>query len=200
MASVENYEKSLLRTFIESFEKLDDMKAVEHVDPITWQLAAGNPDAYGRRKWRPIEVTTEPECLDLIYAELPARFPHLYERLILLYRWAEVDLRSFTLLANPPGPGLNALQKKISGDPTLWKCLRKAGYIQFGKGPGGNYDPVCFDIKSRKKKRRDCGIVQIDHEEVLCYDRTRIVKEIAPSFEDLVKAVIRKAGLVVPDL
>lgn len=198
MASVESYEKSLLASFIGSFEELDEMEAVELIYPITWQLAVGNPNAYGRKKWRPIEVITEREYLDPIYSVLPARFPDLYERLVLSYRWADVDLQTFTLLANPPGPGLSTLLQQISKDRIQWESLRCAGYIPFGKGPGMDYDRVCFDIRSRKKKGRDYPIVKIDAEEILCNNRIKIVKELAPSFEELVRDTISKAGLAVP--
>jgi hypothetical protein len=198
MTTVKDAERALLQRFIASFEKLDEMKAVENTCPITWQLAVGDSDQYGRKRWRPIKVATEAASLEPLYSQLPARFPHLYERLVLSYRWADVDLKSFTLLANPPGPGLTGLLHEISKDPTLWNCLRKAGYVQFGKGPDLDYDPVCFDISSRKKKGRDYRVVKIDHEQILCYDRVKVVKELAPSFETLVQATIEKTNLSEP--
>jgi hypothetical protein len=161
------------------------MTTMPDLEPISPELVTGDVDNYGRRRWRPIEVVTDTESLDTIYAELPAKFPHLYELLVLSYRWAEVDLKLFTLMANPPGPSLDGL---LHEDPHLWSFLLKSGYIQFGKGPDSDYDPVCFDIRSRKKKGRDCKIVKIDHEQILCYDRLKIVKELAPSFEELVGA------------
>lgn len=47
--------------------------------------------------WRPIRVDTDPSALDPIYARLPARFPELFERLLLTYRWAEVHQDAFTM-------------------------------------------------------------------------------------------------------
>lgn len=198
MSTIKQYEQSLLRSFVASFEKLDDMRLMEGLGPISPELIVGDADEYGRRHWRPVEASTDTESLEPIYSRLPAKFPHLYEGFALSYRWAEVDLQRFTLLANPPGRGLEGLLRELSKDQSLWDCLRRAGYIQFGKGPGGNYDPVCFDIRSRKKKGGDCRVVQIDHEEILCYDRIRIVKDLAPNFEELVRTTIKLAGLAVP--
>lgn len=192
MASLKEHEELLLARFIASFESLDDMVVVG-VDPVEIQLATGEPNEFGWKSWRPAQVNTESVLLEPIYSKLLARFPPLFERLILSYRWAEVDLQSFRLLANPPGPDLNGLFQEMSRDPTLWKYLLPAGYVQFGKGPDVDYDPVCFDINSRKKNR-DCRIVKIDHEEILCHDRVRVVSEIAPSFEKLVLDTIEKAG------
>ncbi|HET8889674.1 MAG TPA: hypothetical protein VFQ41_12280 [Candidatus Angelobacter sp.] len=69
------------------------------------QLATGAEDEYGRRLWKPISFETPQPFLNEVYAELPNefRFPRLFEQLLLSYRWAEVDLDTYRLLANPPG-------------------------------------------------------------------------------------------------
>ena len=56
-----------------------------------------------------------------------------------------------------------------------------------------DYDPVCFDLSSRKKGG-EYRIIKIDHEEILCNDRLRIVSELAPTFEQLVLKTIEQAG------
>ena len=76
----------------------------------------------------------------------------------------------------------------------LWETLIPNGYIQFGKGSDMDYDPVCFDISSRKN--RDYRIVKIDHEEILCNYRIKVVSEIAPSFRALVLQTIERAETV----
>ena len=157
-------EESLVDRFIACFDKLgDEMVVLAGSVPSDWQLATGDRDEYGRRRWRPIRVNTELSLLDPIYSKLPARFPPIFERLVLSYRWAEIDLHSHRLLANPPGPDLNGLLQQMSGSPAMWSCLLQAGYIQFGKGPDFNFDAICFDTRSQKKNR-DCMIVRIDHE------------------------------------
>jgi len=116
----------------------------------------------------------------------------LFERLVLSYRWTEVDLQTYRLLGNPPGLDLSGLLEGISGDPGLWEALLPAGYIQFGRGPDLDYDPVCFEMKSQSKGR-DCRIVKIDHEEILCNYRVKVVTELAPSFRSLVEKTIALA-------
>ena len=185
-------EERLVERFVAAFEKLDiDMSAYKDLDPIAWQLAVGGYDELGRKPWRPLKVGTAPSLLEELNARLPARFPPLFERLVLSYRWAEVDLQSYRLLANPPGPDLSDLLHEISKDSGLWDGLVPAGYLQFGKGPDVDYDPVCFDMKSRGKDG-DCRIVKIDHEEVLCNDRVKVVAELAPSFERLMLQTIER--------
>jgi len=55
-----------------------------------------------------------------------------------------------------------------------------------------DYDPVCFDVNSWKKDR-EMRVVKIDHEEILCNNRVKVVAELAPSFEALVLQTIEAA-------
>ena len=131
--------------------------------------------------------------LEAVYAKLPARFPPLYEQLVLSYRWLEVDLQLYRLHANLPGPGLSGLLGRILKDKFLSGFLLKNGFIPFGKGTDMDYDPVCFDLTSRKKNR-EFEIVKLDHEEILRSERIRVVAKLAPSFEQLVRQTIEAAA------
>ncbi len=185
-------DQQLVSEFVLTFTKLDDCMTYEgDAYPFRFQLAVGNPDEYGYRRWEPIRVETDPSCLDALYAKLPARFPHLYEQLVLSYRWAEVDLERFTLLANPPGEGLELLLEQIHRDKHLTKILESNGYMRFAKGPDIDYDPVCFDLRHRRPG--DFRIVKLDHEEILCNSRIREVAELASSFRELVLKTIEDA-------
>jgi hypothetical protein len=186
-------QETLLEQFVGTFEKLCEMAEYADIYPIVAEFAVGEPDELGQTHWHPLKVSTDDHYLGPLYAKLPARFPLLFERLLLSYRWAEVDLQSYTLLANPPGPDLSRFFEQISKDPGLSESLIPAGYIQFAKGPEYDYDPVCFDIKSRTKNG-DCRIVKIDHEEILCNNRVKVVAELAPRFEELVLRTIRLAA------
>jgi hypothetical protein len=183
----------LVDRFVLGFAKLNDLRADQILDPIAWGLAEGEPDEFGRRAWRPLECQTNPSHLQPLYAILPARFPSLYESLVLRYRWADVDLRSFTLFANPPGVDFNPLLRRLSADQHLWDFLLRAGYVPFGSGPGGDYDPICFELKSRKQNA-DFRVVKIDHEGILSFERLKVVAEIAPTFRELLLKTIEMAG------
>ena len=133
--------------------------------------------------------STDPANLAAVYSKLPAKFPPLYERLVLSHRWNEVDFRLFRLLANPRQKDLSGLTNEIFKDPGLVESLIPGGFIQFGKGPDINYDPVCFEIKSRRKDG-DYRVVQIDHEGILSNYKIRIVAELAPSFRELIQKIL----------
>jgi hypothetical protein len=185
-------ENDLLERFIASFEKLDDMTGWRGIDQVAWELRSGEPDESGQFDWRPAKTAADSALLDLLYARIPMRLPPLCERLVLSYRWDQVDLELFRLLPNPPGPDLSGLLAGITGDEALWEALLPAGYIQFGRGPDVDHDPVCFDTKARTKTK-DHGIVKIDHEEIYCKDRIKVVATLALSFEQLVLETIERA-------
>jgi len=184
--------EDLLEQFVSAFGKFAEMAEFVNIHPIVAELAVGEPNEWGQVIWKPSKVKTAREQLDPVYDKLPARFPPLFEHLVLSYRWAEVDLQLCTLLANPPGSDLSRLFEPISKAKELADVLHPAGYIQFAKGPDMDFDPVCFDIKSRKKNG-DCRVVKIDHEEILCNNRIKVVADLAPTFEELVRRTIRRA-------
>ena len=96
-------------------------------------------------------------------------------------------------MANAPGPDLSGLLLEMLNDRPMWDSLVCNGYVQFGKAADLNYDPVCFALK-RRLIDADCSIVQIDHEEILCNDRVREVREIASSFRQLILQTIEDAA------
>ena len=186
-------DEELLEKYVATFSRFDEMLVDIVWFPPAVPLVVGDSDLDDFKPWKPLKVETAPTRLEEVYAKLPARFPRLFELMVLSYRWAEVDLGTYTLLANPPGPDLNEFFRQISKDPGLWEALIPAGLIQFGKGPDLDYDAVCFDIKTRKQGG-DCRIVKIDHEEILCNNRVKVVAELAPSFYQLVLQTIELAN------
>ena len=175
----------LLRQFVACWQKLDGLDLKSSIDGLSFNLPPDSPLRAQHDFWRPLHLVTDRSALEAVYAKLPARFPPLYEQLVLSYRWLEVDLQLYRLHANPPGPGLSGLLDRILGDKFLSGFLLKNGFIPFGKGTDMDYDPVCFDLKARKKNR-EFEIVKLDHEEILCNERIRVVERLAPSFEQLV--------------
>src|ERR1700761_175409 len=100
MPSTRERDALLIDQFVAAFPALDEMTVDELLDPIAWQFTVGEPNEYGQKPWRPLRSPTDPWCLLSLNAKIPTRFPRLYERLLLAYRWAEVDLQVFRLLAN----------------------------------------------------------------------------------------------------
>ncbi len=191
--NAEDPRDTLLAEFVSAWEKLDGFRVNDSLDLLAQQFAVSKDLPSGVINWRPVHEDTDPSALDHLHANLPARFPPLFERLRLTYRWPEVDLRSYRLHGNPLGTGLSGFLERITKDKFLSSFAFKNGYISFGKGGDMDYDPVCFDLRARKKNR-EFEIVKLDHEEILCNERIRVVVTLAPSFERLVNQTIDNAA------
>lgn len=190
MNPISKADDALLERYVDKFEELADLNFYPDLDPIAKQLSVGTIEDFSSRDhWRPIRVATDASALDSTHSKLPAPMPKLFERLLLNFRWAEVDLGLYRLTANPPGKDLSGWLAEVSRDKFLWTFLLRSGYIPFGKGPDMDYDQICFETKKRKRGD-ECRIVKIDHEQVLVFERIKIVRELAPNFRSLVEQTI----------
>jgi hypothetical protein len=136
----------------------------------------------------PAIPVSDPDVRDLeaAYRRLPARFPALYEHLVLHYRWEAIDLPRIRLLANP---GPSELLGSLLYDRHLADSLLPAGLIPFARAAGGSYDPICFNVGVRHRKR-DYQVVRVDHEEILCRSRIGPLAVVSSSFRELAVAIL----------
>jgi len=148
-------------------------------------------DVDGWATWRPRRVQTPHDALETLYKVVPGPLPPLYERLILTYQWAEVDLGKYRLSSNFPPP-LEGLIKVQKADSVMFRALSSHRLVQFGKGPGADYDPVCFDLKKRSADG-DCAVIRADHEEILNRERLVVVEVLAGSFRELIRQTLTAA-------
>jgi len=65
-----------------------------------------------------------------------------------------------------------------------------------GEPDTGSFDAACFDLK-QKSQNRECHIVQIDHESILCNWKVRVSTKLWPSFVKLMENVISGTDAVV---
>ena len=182
-------DEELLARFVGTFGAFDDLSASRQLvgsGDIRRLLREVWSD-WGFAQWQPIADTTPRDALDALYSFVPERLPRLYERLVLSYRWYEVDVGPLRLLSSLP-PRLNGLLDSMTKDQVLFATLSAAGFAQFGKGPDVDYDPVCFDLSTCVDE--DCRIVRFDHEEILMNGRLVEVAELAPTFRALVERLM----------
>jgi hypothetical protein len=145
-------------------------------------------DERGHQQVPPQPVATPGAALEALNKGLPGRLPRLFEALLSTYRWPEADLDSVFFFANPPGADLSGFVDQVLQDRGLADSLLPARLVQFGRGPGGSYDPVCFDL--HRSHAGDCPIVRVDHEEILCNCRIKVVGQLADTFRSLVTAIV----------
>ena len=180
----------LIDRFVETlnargFEKLPE-------DEVPPELRVGAPDDFGWCDWK-IRAVDGNSWLDALEQSLaPYRFPNLYLSLISRYRFAEFAAGPIMFFANT-GQGVFH-ELAAFKDPVMSPVLLKQGLLQFAQPDSARYDPICF--AAAKMKKGDAPIVQIDHEDILSFNRKgRLVAEIAPSFRRFVEQVI--AGEIV---
>ncbi len=178
----------LLRRFVSAFSRLDDMTLTED-EALPEELDAGvSPNDWRDRIWRPAAISTPADALSIIHSRIGDGIPALYERLVLSYRWLEVDLRVCRLLANAPGGDLKPLHDEIFRDAVMNDTLIPARLLRFAKA-SESYDPVCFDLS--RFKSGDCPVVRLNHEAILCDDEIGEVQSLFGTFRELVETVIR---------
>ena len=74
---------------------------------------------------------------------------------------------------------------------SLSELLIPAGYVQIGRPDTGSFDAVCFDLNDQRRNR-ECRIVRVDHEQILCNWRVRVSAELWPSFVKLAEYVLSR--------
>lgn len=132
---------------------------------------------------------TDPTALDDMYDKLPARFPPLYEELILSYRWNyPANVRECRLLANPAGADFSGLLAAMMQDKIIFDVCRDNGLILFARGPDISHDPICFD--ARTGKRRSFRIVRVEHESILINNSIVQHSVLARNFEEFVASIV----------
>jgi hypothetical protein len=153
------------------------------------ELATSEVNDLGMSRWSPVRFRTSSDALAILYGAVPGPLPKLFELLLLSYRWLRVGIPGVTLFGNPPGPGLSGFEQEIMRDRYLYPVLFWQRLVEFGKAPGGSYDPICFDLK--RTKAGDCPIVRIDHESIFIEGRGAVVCEVAESFSVLAERVAK---------
>lgn len=190
----------LLEQFVDTFHRFCEPILAREELPVRDETFRGEIEALlvtswsegGLAEWRPRRIETPAASMEPLYRRLGGSLPPLYDELVRRYVWATVDLETFRLVANlPPVPA--SLELELTDDPAVFQILSAGGFAQFGRGPDVDYDPVCFDLRSRDADG-DCRIVKFDHEDILIWEKLTIVDELAPSFRHLVEDVIQRAS------
>ena len=177
---------ALIDRFVEKLNASGLESLPEHEVPS--ELRVGVPNDFGWCDWKIRGAVDRNPCVAALEQSLaPYRFPKLYLSLISRYRFAEFAAGPIMFLANT-GQGVFH-ELAAFKDPVMSPVLLNQGLLQFAQPESALYDPICF--AAAKMKNGDAPIVQIDHEDILSFNRKgRIVAEIAPSFRHFVEQVI----------
>jgi hypothetical protein len=163
-------------------------------DEVPEFLRIGSPNKYGQFMWS----ITKSDCdwiqgwFEAFEHEMHLKFPTSFQSLMSRYAFPAFQCGPVFLYANT-GYELQSAQdftwefrERIFRDKGLVESLLPAGYLQIGNPHETDYDPICFDTKNRTDNG-EYPIVGIDHEEILCWSKIRVVKVIASSFLELIE-------------
>src|ERR1700722_7414701 len=89
-----------------------------------------------------------------------------------------------------PDTNLQEFRSAILADANLSPFLLNQGFLPFARPASGSYDPVCFDCRNSRRKAEP-AVVRVDHEEILCNDRLRVVEQLAAGFDVLLEETTR---------
>lgn len=144
---------------------------------LNWQIAT-NEDA----NWLPDVERRLPFRLPLTFRSLISRytFPSFVAGPLTLYSVGLPDLT----------PGSKEYRYAIFGDRFMSPFLLKQGLLPFARPEDWSYDPMCFDYRNSQRKLEPV-VVRIDHEEILCNGRIRVVESLAKGFDVLLEELTR---------
>jgi hypothetical protein len=184
-----------IATLVDAFvEKVNSQpREPMRFDEVPEFLREGMPEALRERipvdwtSWR-IVKSDNSASIDALQNRLGRRFPASFLYFISNYCFPAFESGPLMFFANTGQDNYWELSRRLFAHPHMSPVLLDAGFIQIGEPFFYNYDPVCFDSNATKN---ECRIVQLDHESILQFSELKIVKEIAPSFIELLKTLVK---------
>ena len=163
---------------------------LDEVPEFLRESAADDPASEptdGWTSWRVVRRDNSTR-IDELEKRTGSQFPPSFQYLLANYSFPAFEFGPMMFFANTGENTFWELGKRLFKDEHMSPHLLRAGFLQIGNPFFSNYDPVCFDGKSPRIEKR---IVQLDHEAILQRGEMHVVKEIAPSFLELIDGAVR---------
>ena len=125
-------------------------------------------------------------------ASLPFRLPASFRSLIARYLFPAFEAGPLVLYSvGVRDPELTGEEFRYAiFDAIMFPFLLDKGLLRFARPHDWSYDPVCFDFRNANRKSEP-GVVRVDHEEILCNERLRVIETISPAFHELMEDMTR---------
>jgi hypothetical protein len=136
----------------------------------------------------PIRAEDNASRLRAFEEKLPKRIPESFESLLSRYSFPAFDVLGITLFGWDSDSSAYIKEASASKN-SLSELLIPAGYVQIGRPDTGNFDAICFDL-NHHAQNRECRVVQVDHEDILCNWKVRVTGELWPSFVKLLESAL----------
>jgi hypothetical protein len=130
--------------------------------------------------------------IDLWEKNAGLKFPEVFRTLVTNFSYFPFSIGEIRLFSNMGIKHYDEMVEAISKDKIIYKQTRMNKYLHFARPEGGSYDPICFDLN--KATNNDAPIVLLDHKEMLCFDRVKVISKISDSFLNYV------TGLKIEDI
>jgi len=129
--------------------------------------------------------------IDHLISILPAKYPPSFMSLITRYTFDEFTADKISFFANHGSADSEELINAIPNDKFIFKTTITNGFLQFALPSTGSYDPLCFDIRKRKNNK-EYPVVRLDHEEILQFERIKIVEPLYSSLIEMMQAYVER--------
>jgi hypothetical protein len=136
----------------------------------------------------PIRAEDNAQRLRIFEEKLPKHMPQSFESFLSRYSFPAFDVLGITLFEWDCDSNKYTLEASAPKN-SLSELLIPAGYVQIGRPDTGDFDAICFDL-NRQAQNRECRVVQVDHEDILCNWKVRVTGELWPSFVKFVEAAL----------
>ena len=137
-----------------------------------------------------IESYADIDWVTEIINRLPTKYSPSFMSLISRYIFDDIEVGNLWFYANRGDQEWDELSRAIFRDAIIFKFTSSNGFLHFARPLDGSYDPVCFDIRNRKK--REYPVVRLDHESILISEKISIIEILYPSFLELMNEYISR--------
>jgi hypothetical protein len=138
-----------------------------------------------------ISQSKEINWIDSLISILPAKYPPTFMSLVTRYTFDEFNAKNISFFANHGSADSVELINAIPKDKSIFKTTTANGFLQFARPATGSYDPICFDTQKRRNDK-ECPIVRLNHEEILQFDRIKIIEPLYPSLHEMMTEYIER--------
>lgn len=133
----------------------------------------------------PIRAEDNGARLSAFQKKLPKQIPLSFQSLSSRYSFPTFDVLGITLFGWESEQSAY-IEEASAPKNSLSELLIPSGHVQIGRPATGEFNAICFDL-NHHGRNREYGIVQIDHEEILCNWKVRVKRGLWPSFIKLVE-------------
>lgn len=139
----------------------------------------------------PISQSKNINWIGHLISILPAKYSPSFMSLITRYTFDEFTADKIAFFANRGSANSDDLINAIPKDKFIFKTTTANGFLHFARPATGSYDPICFDIR-KKRNNKEYPVVRLAHEEILQFERIKIVETLYSSFPEMMKAYIER--------